>query len=458
MRRALRGAARGTNGRAGRSAMLAGLLVVLAVACNVWPSYRGSPNLSGLNDSESTVGVANVATLTEQMYASSSAGSVRGSPVVDNGVVYVGQADGRLLAFDAATGQRRWEVTFPTWISAAPVVSGGLVYAVSLNPGRLEAFATGDPCTTPFPGGPPCAPVWQADVSSSFSSPTVVGGVLYVADDTATPPSLLAFDAAGSTNCGGTPVVCQPLWSAPVASEATPAVVDGVVSVVGKDGVISFFDAAGVTGCAGSPKVCTPLRTTTGDASGFPAVTAPVVDGSVVRHKGTHLAVFDSTGATNCSGTPVVCSPRWTATVAAQGVVAQPAVAYGNIYLVSDTKVEVFDLAGVNGCGGAPVVCTPLWTVTLTPPGASGWAAINASPTIANGVGYVSHEGSGPGANNVVAFDALSTAGCTGSPLACPVLWTATFTAAPRTTPAVANGRLYVGTEDGRTHIFGLPG
>jgi outer membrane protein assembly factor BamB len=42
------------------------------------------------------------------------------------------------------------------------------------------------------------------------SSPAIVNGVVYVAsaDD-----KLYAFDAAGSTNCSGSPASCAPLWS-----------------------------------------------------------------------------------------------------------------------------------------------------------------------------------------------------------------------------------------------------
>src|SRR5499427_5493874 len=53
---------------------------------------------------------------------------------------------------------------------------------------------------------------WSATTGGSVSSsPAVANGVVYVGSND---HNLYAFDAAGVTNCSGTPTTCAPLWSA----------------------------------------------------------------------------------------------------------------------------------------------------------------------------------------------------------------------------------------------------
>ena len=67
-----------------------------------------------------------------------------------------------------------------------------------------------------------------------------------------------AFDAAGQTNCYGTPEVCQPLWSAS-GTYGTPTVSDPTVYVT-TSARLEAFDAAGHGGCSGEPSdVLSPL-------------------------------------------------------------------------------------------------------------------------------------------------------------------------------------------------------
>ena len=90
-----------------------------------------------------------------------------------------------------------------------------------------------------------------------------------------------------------------------------------------RSGQLKVFDAAGVTNCAGSPKVCTPLWSAT--AFGSPAV----ADGMVY----VGPAVFDASG---CGAS--TCAPLWTAAVGGPpGSVghSSPALAAGVLYLGS---------------------------------------------------------------------------------------------------------------------------
>src|SRR5688572_30283540 len=64
---------------------------------------------------------------------------VRSSPVVADGIVYVGASDGQLRAIDAATGEVRWAAEAGAPIDAAPAVAGDLVLAASRG-GEFLAF------------------------------------------------------------------------------------------------------------------------------------------------------------------------------------------------------------------------------------------------------------------------------------------------------------------------------
>jgi outer membrane protein assembly factor BamB len=72
---------------------------------------------------------------------------------------------------------------------------------------------------------------------------------------------------------------------------------------------------------------------------------------------------------------------------------------------------------------------------------------VRSSPAVANGVVYV---GSDDG--RLYAFGA---GGCGAA--TCAPLWSYATGSAVRSSPAVANGMVYVGSDDGRLYAFGLP-
>ena len=199
-----------------------------------------------------------------------------------------------------------------------------------------------------------------------LGSPIVASGVLYVdsLDTSSSTVSLEAFDAAGKTNCsGGT---CQPLWTAPLGSGtagadtggSSPAVVNGVVYAGASNG-LEAFDAAGVTNCSGTPKTCAPLWSASVGPIG---TSSPIVANGVVYIGSTddNLYAFDAAGKTNCSGTPTICSPLWSGNTGG-AIEAAPAVANGVAYVGStDDDFYAFDAAGVTNCSGTPTTCSPL--------------------------------------------------------------------------------------------------
>jgi len=73
--------------------------------------------------------------------------------------------------------------------------------------------------------------------------------------------------------------------------------------------------------------------------------------------------------------------------------------------------------------------------------------AVHSSPAVAEGVVYV---GSDDG--KLYAFDAAGVTGCTAG--VCTPLWTATTGSKVQSSPAVAEGVVYVGSDDGKLYAF----
>jgi outer membrane protein assembly factor BamB len=402
--------------------------------------------------------VGNVGSLVEK-WSATTGGTVRSSPAVVNGVVYVGSEDHNLYAFDAASGTTLWTATTGGPLDSSPAVVNGVVY-VGSGDGSLYAFdATGAGCS----GSPKtCNPLWTAPTGSPvFSSPAVANGVVYVNSED---NSLYAFDATGA-NCSGTPKTCAPLWTGgtggTVPVDSSPAVANGVVYVpsvivvsfgIPFSGTVSFpvtvldaFDATGAN-CSGTPETCAPLWRTPG-AVGFIDSSPAVANGTVYFpgapygdiNRPTTLVGYNAAGTTGCSGTPKTCSPVWDA--AGLGGISpwwnsSPAVAKGVVYVGGtpdcpgcdppsvDHNLYAFDATG-----------TRLWTA---PTGGQ----VLSSPAVANGVVYV-----GSDDDNLYAFNATSGA----------KLWSSTTGGGVDSSPAVANGVVYVGSNDGKLYAFGLP-
>ena len=300
-------------------------------------------------------------------------GTPGSSPAVVNGSVYAGSSNG-LEAFDASgntncSGTPRtcaplWSASVGPIGDSSPIVANGVVYIGSTDDHFYAFDAAG---VTNCAGTPKtCKPLWSAATGGAIqSAPAVANGVVYIGS---TDDHFYAFDAAGVTNCSGTPTTCSPLWSATTAGpiEVSPAVANGVVYVGTDQGVFSgdnlyAFDATGVTNCSGTPKTCSPLwlYDVASYAGGAPAVANGQVYVIEAFHiQGGALEAFDATGVTNCTGTPKVCEPLWTG---ADGIGV--AVANGLVYESQAEPTFVptiteYDEAGQLVASGQPVDAT----------------------------------------------------------------------------------------------------
>jgi outer membrane protein assembly factor BamB len=223
-----------------------------------------------------------------------------------------------------------WSVTTGSAIVSSPAVNSAVVYVTSEDD-KLYALdaATG-------------ATLWTANIGSILlADRTIANGIAYVAADN----TLYAFDASGVANCSGTPKTCTPLWTAVGGSFHQVAVANGVVymgSVIEYSTRLFAFDASGVTNCSGTPKVCTPLWTAD---IGF-TVNSPTVANGLVFAGANGMYAYDATGAANCSGQPKVCTPLWTAPGSTIGTTGSPTIAHGHVYTVGDDgTLYVYGLA-----------------------------------------------------------------------------------------------------------------
>ncbi len=407
-------------------------------AASDWPQFRFDDAHTGHNPVERKLGPARVpqlqlawaAQLGELVFAS--------SPVVAGGVVYIGSMDGTLWAYPAKgcgqdlCTQPLWRSTSLSQIIDSPTVKDGIVYVGSQtspdnNDGRLNAFAAAG-C-----GQDVCPPLWQGRAGKDSilqSSPTVADGVVFVG---AFDGRLYAFAAGG---CGH--ALCEPLWTGRARGtiESTPLVQGGVVYVGADDGKLYAFDA---TGCGAAS--CEPLWT--GKLPGPAYGSSPAYADGVVYIGAAHgLAAFDAAGCGSAS-----CAPRWQAVDKLNFYGGSPAVAEGRVYIGWESELAVFDAAG---CGKAR--CEPLWL--LFGPGFQ--AAIESSPTVANGVVYA-----GRNTGELLAWNAASC-----GQFQCGTIWSATVRESiVNSSPTVVNGRVYIGSADslapesiqGRLYVFELP-
>lgn len=195
--------------------------------------------------------------------------------------------------------------------------------------------------------------------------------------------------------------------TAPLKAEA---VVNGVL-YASDTSALYAFSADGTTDCSGTPISCSPLWTASlGGATGG---SLAVINGIVYAGGGSALEAFDAAGHTNCSGTPTVCQPLWQApTPGLSGVAAtSPTVSNGFVFVnLYGIDLEAFDANGVTNCSGSPKVCAPVWVSHISP--------LNIPVAVAGGYAYA--EGAG---GWVYALDATGTNGCSGAPKVCAPLW-----------------------------------
>ena len=427
-----------------------------------WPQLHGGPGRTGYQPDETQIGTANVGKLSQaRTYHTNGSPS---APLIANGILYVDT--NQLYAFDATgavhcsaaptTCTPLW--TAPTADFDGMTIANGDVFVTDAE--GVQAF---DAAGSANCSGTPkiCAPLWATSINSSTGppftpgpgSPVVANGVLYVPGYGAGMALrqggayVAAFDAAGSKDCSGSPVVCAPMWTTTgvpkfVGNTGSPAIANGVIYIA--NGSLYAFDAAGSENCSGTPKVCAPLWT--GTISNGSTYSAPAVANGIVYVGAVNsgLYAFDATGSTNCSTGAAVrtCAPLWIATTSS-GIEGTPAVAYGLVYAVSpDGVLSAFAAVRPGNCPGTGSAKTcaraPLWTTAAD----TGGYSVTSSPAVANGVVFSSTN------RGIFGYDATGSLNCSvsGTAKTCAPLWsTGTGTGfSGADSLAIADGVLFI--------------
>jgi hypothetical protein len=231
---------------------------------------------------------------------------------------------------------------------------------------------------------------------------------------------VVAFDATGQANCSGAPVVCHPLWSAFTRDvenypDKAPTVADNRAYLVAA-GKASIFDATGTTNCGGAPRVCAPIGTIDATVPGGVQVVAsnntifvPAHDASAPITDPWYLRAYDPTGTTLL----------WSSSATVNDVT--PALHAGTVYTTRSVGgalglrlLVAFDAGGTTACAGTPVACTPLFSADLDQTAGMDWHDV-----IGGGDVVYVHT-----ALHIYAFDARGQTNCAGAPKTCTPLYT----------------------------------
>jgi len=335
-------------------------------------------------------------------------GPVRSSPVVSQGVVYVGSTDGKVYAIDAARGTVRWRYDAGSAVSATPALAGGMVVVAAWD-GSVHGIArTTGKRVWRVGTGANARLAWGYESGDNWtSSATIAGGTIFVGSGDG---GLYALDlATGHTR-----------WRATTRGRirSSAAVTADQVIVGSFDGSVYSFDRA-----SGRERwrFATDGTRFASDTFGFDRKSiqsSPAVAGELVlvgARDGFFYALDLATGM-----------ERWRADHQVSWVNCSPAVTDGVAYVgTSDGQfLQALDLA----------TGTQRWRADTI-------GVIWGSPSVAGNVVYTPTT-----RGSLYAIDRA-----TGREL-----WRARFGGGSFSSPTIAGDRLFIGNEDGGVYALDL--
>jgi len=340
-----------------------------------------------------------------------------GSPVVVDGVAYVGTRDENGLdhngvrAVDLKTGKRLWAARTDASVHGSPAVSDGMVFVPTIN-GTLHAFdaATGRERwrREPEPAG---GSIRQR--SYSYYSPAVADGKVFWPYQTRYGKASSGLLAALNPKTGA------PIWESPMTgstmSDGTPAVADGKVFVGNQtaDRVIAYDAATGAR-----------RWVSTSTLGGWQDGAPTAVGGRVFIGSNNGVVAKDATTGVDL-WTHRSPDPSW---IPQNATPSAPAVAGDTLYMgFPDGRVTALNV----------VTGAPLWSTRL--PGKPYLGGVLSAPAVSGDTLYV---GSNDGR--------LYALNCGNG----QVVWQYEIGTWVASAPAISGDTLVVGAWDGNLYAF----
>src|SRR5207249_2214351 len=106
-----------------------------------WPQFHNTSDRIGVSTANTAISTSNVAQLALQ-YSVQTGGSIAGSPVVTDGMVFFGSGDGYAYAVNQVDGSIAWKALIGASVNSTASVSGGAVYMAAAD-GYLYALDEG---------------------------------------------------------------------------------------------------------------------------------------------------------------------------------------------------------------------------------------------------------------------------------------------------------------------------
>ncbi|HET7016060.1 MAG TPA: PQQ-binding-like beta-propeller repeat protein [Streptosporangiaceae bacterium] len=266
---------------------------------------------------------------------------------VANGTVFLGStAQEKLFAFGTAAGQQKWMFQTNANVGAAPTVADGVIYAASDQLYAVNAD-TGEK-------------IWNFPAASTFSSPAVSNGIVYVGSSDG---NVYAVAAASGLK----------VWKFTTQGRvfSSPAVSGGTVYVGSNDGNIYALDATsgqekwhfdigdfvlsspavagGVVYVGGLDHKLYALNAISGHKIWAFTTDASIPDSPAVANG----VVYVGAGHTVYALSAATGAKLWSFTAASTGA-SSPAIADGRLYIAFGPTLYAFGLSGRSVADGRP--------------------------------------------------------------------------------------------------------
>lgn len=381
-----------------------------------WPMFHH--DLAHTGYSTSTAPTTN-----QTLWIFTTGDAVTTSPSVVDGLVYFGSDDGNVYAVNASSGALIWNYSTGGPVQSSPSVLDGVVYIGGFHSHAVYALNASSG-----------VPLWNSPINSSYpnivSSTAVANGFVYV--------DVSNVDESGGRLYALNATTGILAWQYQPGAWLTssPAVygdmvyigtsTGNVVSLNAKSGNVlwSYYvreDGSNSPSGSGYGPVSSSMSISKGFV--YFGVAAEMVQ-----------ALNASTGAFVWSGR-VVGGVSSSCAAVSNGMVYQSTTYGGN----SSLDLHAGGVCALNATTG-----TLLWTRTVG-------SITQSSPAVADGIVYVGSDSAtlnylgGTGPFNFYALNAT-----TGT-----ILWTYTADGPIYSSPAIANGAVYVGSNDGKVYAFG---